>query len=208
MAWHESGHDNRARLRAADVLARRPVVAPEPGKFELSGGTFAILNYDYLVGAARGALAPDAWAREHDNAKSWLEKKVGESAANVWLHLDALAASTRAQAEAALAAAPPGVSPATPLDWALLGHVYALGERWDDALLPLERATHGCFEFIDVPFYIRAHIELGRTYEAKGDLQHACEQYGQIVARWGGARPRSVTAEAARARLGALRCPP
>ena len=206
VAWRESGRSDRAGRVAADVLTRRPVVAPDPSKFELAGGGLPILNYVELLGVAHGELTPEAWARERETARAWLERKVGETSSSLWLHLDAPMASTRAEAEAALAKAPKDVSLTTPLDGALLGHVYALAERWGDALLPLERATRACFEFDDLPFYQRAHFERGRAYEVKGDAPRACEEYARVVARWGSALPRSTSAEAAKGRAQALHC--
>jgi serine/threonine-protein kinase len=57
------------------------------------------------------------------------------------------------------------------------------------------------------PFaHLRGEVLLGRALEAKGDRAGACAAYASVVRRWGGAKPRSVTAEDAAARASALKC--
>jgi serine/threonine-protein kinase len=48
---------------------------------------------------------------------------------------------------------------------------------------------------------------LGQMLEQTSDRDGACAQYASILARWGNAKPRSVTADRARARSKALACP-
>ena len=56
-------------------------------------------------------------------------------------------------------------------------------------------------------------VAQGRCLRVDGDLEQksdrggACEQYAAILRRWGGAKPRSITADKARARSKALACP-
>jgi serine/threonine-protein kinase len=52
----------------------------------------------------------------------------------------------------------------------------------------------------------RGWLDLGAALEAKADRAGACDAYRMVVDRWGQARPRSVTAEHARARAVALAC--
>jgi hypothetical protein len=47
---------------------------------------------------------------------------------------------------------------------------------------------------------------LGQLLEQKTDRDGACAQYAAVLARWGHAKPRSVTAEKARSRSKALGC--
>jgi serine/threonine-protein kinase len=57
------------------------------------------------------------------------------------------------------------------------------------------------------PFgHVHAALDLGRALEAKNDTPGACDAYAKVLARFGKAKPRSVSAEAARARRSALRC--
>jgi serine/threonine-protein kinase len=50
-------------------------------------------------------------------------------------------------------------------------------------------------------------LDLGQALEATGDATGACGAYRKVLARWGNAKPKSVTADKARARSKALRCP-
>ncbi len=74
------------------------------------------------------------------------------------------------------------------------------------ALPWLEHATGGC-EVLTYPFdHVRAHLLLGQAREATGDAVGACAAYRVVVDRWGQAKPRSVSAEQAAARLQAMGC--
>jgi eukaryotic-like serine/threonine-protein kinase len=58
----------------------------------------------------------------------------------------------------------------------------------------------------DPPWHVFAALHLAEAREASGDDPGACEAYRAVLDRWGGAKPRSMTAEAARARVRALAC--
>jgi eukaryotic-like serine/threonine-protein kinase len=78
----------------------------------------------------------------------------------------------------------------------------------DEALPYLKRAVASCRVF-DAPFaHTHAMLNVGRALESKGDHAGACEAYGKVLARWGHAKPRSVTADKARERAKALGCAP
>ena len=51
---------------------------------------------------------------------------------------------------------------------------------------------------------MRAHYLLGLALEGSGDKAGAAKAYRFVVSQWGQARPRSVTAEKAKARLSAV----
>jgi serine/threonine-protein kinase len=53
---------------------------------------------------------------------------------------------------------------------------------------------------------MRTNLLYGQALEAQRDRAGACEAYRSILARWGKASPRSVTAEAAAKRVQALGC--
>jgi serine/threonine-protein kinase len=84
--------------------------------------------------------------------------------------------------------------------------VHALAGRWQDALAPLETATRTLNRLSSGVTHVRAYLWLGRTKEALGDTAGACEAYAHVVSDWGAARPRSTTADAARARRASLHC--
>ncbi|WP_437531136.1 protein kinase [Sorangium sp. So ce726] len=93
--------------------------------------------------------------------------------------------------------------------WLLLdlriGKVYALAGKGQEAIGPLTRVARSCAALAD-PFSItEARLYLGMALEATGDLRGAAAAYEAVLERWGKARPRSISAEQARARLGALR---
>lgn len=88
------------------------------------------------------------------------------------------------------------------------GVTYALSGRLDDAVERLSAATKPCRALI-FPFeHTQAHAWLGRELELKGDSAGACRAYGVVVARWGQAKPRSITADHARGRIRVLQCQP
>jgi serine/threonine-protein kinase len=90
-----------------------------------------------------------------------------------------------------------------------IGHALVLSGDVDKALPWLNRAAHICFSHRGDPFaQMRARLEFGQALEQKGDAKGACAAYGLITAQWGKATPRSVTAEQAKQRMKALRCPP
>jgi serine/threonine-protein kinase len=88
-----------------------------------------------------------------------------------------------------------------------VGRAYLLAGRVDEAVSWLERATRAC-NLVRFPVAAtRARLWLGEAREAKGDRAGACADYAAVVRRWGGAKPRSVTAEEASRRAAALGCP-
>jgi hypothetical protein len=89
-----------------------------------------------------------------------------------------------------------------------IGLVYLRAGHPRDAIAPLTRASRSCSAF-DYPVeQVVAFVHLGRAREATGDRESACTAYGAVVARWGHAAPRSVSADEARARRRALGCAP
>jgi serine/threonine-protein kinase len=90
---------------------------------------------------------------------------------------------------------------------ALAGHTLVLAGKTAEALPLLRRSAGNCFAF-DWPYlHVRSQLELGRVLAQTGDTPGACDAYAQVVARWGNAKPKSVTADAAREAARRLRCP-
>jgi serine/threonine-protein kinase len=86
------------------------------------------------------------------------------------------------------------------------GIALGLAGQAEQALPYLEKAVRSC-DLLSHPFdHLRARLVLGQVREQKGDIPGACAAYQDVIARWGNARPRSVTADAARARTAALGC--
>jgi serine/threonine-protein kinase len=131
----------------------------------------------------------------------------------VWFSGFAAPASTRADAEAALAALPSyGTLPASitasadPRFDEAVGRVMLLAGRTDEAIEPLRRASKMCAA-LDYPFVQgRAKLLLGQALEEKGDLEGACLMYGDVIRWWGNATPRSASGEKAKERAKKLGC--
>ncbi len=131
----------------------------------------------------------------------------------VWTYAFAATAETRDEAVAALAALP-AYAPLTSFVYyagipdAEIGSTYLRAGRVDEALPYLTRAAASCVAFRHPFVHARATMELGQALEEKGETAGACDAYAKVVARWGNAKPRSVSAEKARARRTALACKP
>jgi serine/threonine-protein kinase len=195
--YDEEGDARRAGAVAHEELTTRATVPGAP---------------TLLAAAARaGVLAPsdlearrDAWIeRARDGASS---RRPGD----LWLRAYAAPAETADEAkvaEAALASflPPPLARDLEPVD-ALYGKVLLLAGRIEDALPHLRAAAATCLAFDDPFVQTRASSDLGRALEARGDKAGACDAYATVLARWGHATPRSLTATAAAARSRALGC--
>jgi serine/threonine-protein kinase len=137
------------------------------------------------------------------------------------------AGTTRLFIHAAFAG-PDDLADALPYAWqpsphsdaeAFRGRVLMMAGKLDEALPVLKRAAARCSILpIDgggwswwrgyQPFaYVRSHLWLGHALEAKGDRAGACRAYGEVLHRWEGAKPRSITADEARERARVLGCP-
>ncbi|MGO8996086.1 MAG: protein kinase domain-containing protein [Polyangiaceae bacterium] len=110
---------------------------------------------------------------------------------------DALAALTKAG----------GVDPKfshTPFFSQGLGAMNAFTGHGAEAISYLERAETSCYVLEEVMDLTHDAYALGVAKEQTGDLPGARAAYQKVLDRWGSAKPRSVTAEKARARLRAL----
>ncbi|AUX22570.1 uncharacterized protein SOCEGT47_030740 [Sorangium cellulosum] len=87
-----------------------------------------------------------------------------------------------------------------------IGAVYHLAGMPHHAIYALRRAVTTCDGLGWPVRYVRSFWFLGQALEQTRDVPGACEAYASVIARWGSAAPRSVTAERARARMTALGC--
>jgi serine/threonine-protein kinase len=205
-ALRESGRDAEAGKVATAFLGKRPLL--NKGRW---GGDLSDEHSGVVLGAARaaGVVSAAAWRK---TTREWLDEwsKIAPRAYSrfeAWLVLFASEAVTRQDADEALAAMPShDVLNPDGLGAPALGHLYLLLGRWDEAIAQLEAAVRACAVLDDVRSLVRAHYELAQAYETQGDTDEACEHHAWVVARWKGAKPRSVTAEAAARRMGALGC--
>jgi serine/threonine-protein kinase len=162
-------------------------------------------------------LAPgDFEARRRARVELWRGR--GAYPGILWAFGFAGPASTPDEARAALDLLPQ-YAPLTPYVatfWLVLGevglpdasagHAYLLAGKPGDAVPYLRRAAAACADFDDVLTHMRAVLELGQALQATGDKDGACAAYRKVIARWGSAKPRSVTAEAARAGMKSVGC--
>jgi hypothetical protein len=116
---------------------------------------------------------------------------------------------TADEARSALAhtARVPAFDPDFPNLEAMLGRARLLAGEVDAARESLAQATRGCGRLVDPFADVRAHLWLGAVHEARHDTAAACEAYGEVLRRWGTETPLAKTAQAAKARRAALRCP-
>jgi eukaryotic-like serine/threonine-protein kinase len=142
----------------------------------------------------------------------WEDRAELTSKRFLWFHAWAAGATTPELASAALDARPryeplplhalETIAPAA------VGHVDLLAGRTEEAVAALREATASVSGFAFPVEHTRAFFDLGQALERTNDPKQACAAYGHVLARWRDAQPRSVTADAARKRIAALRCPP
>ena len=202
----ESGDAEGAHRVAADFAARS-------GSWQ----EFVLFNGGMNLAAYALRLAPgDFEPRRRERIDRWLAN--GGYRGMVWPYAFAAPASTPDEARAALDVMPDHapISSFVNSMWiylgdvglpdAAVGHVYLLAGKPIDALPYLRRAAAACADFDAILMHTRAALDLGVALEATGDDRGACEAYGKVLARWGRAKPRSVTADEARARGAKLGC--
>jgi hypothetical protein len=135
-----------------------------------------------------------------------------DDAETAWLYLQADPVETEGDASLALEALGHPVTLSVHAEAGLaayvLGKLYFLAGRFDDALAPLEAATHSCDALFRPVEQTRELEMLGEVREAKRDAAGACQAYEVVLRRWGKAVPSSVTAAKAKARTSALGCRP
>jgi hypothetical protein len=143
----------------------------------------------------------DAWVRDH--ASEVTQAGVVASYAS--------GVETAEEARQGLAlfpdVAPPPVLCEKDFALATFGKLYALAGRASEAVPLLERTVKSCYALMAPLVHTRATFYLGQALEAEGDRDGACTAYSSVLARWGNAKPASITAAKARERSRNLRCP-
>ncbi|AUX39991.1 uncharacterized protein SOCE26_013860 [Sorangium cellulosum] len=201
--------------RVADDFLHRMSAWHEPAT--AGDWTIAFLPYSYRAASMSKAAFDDAraaWiARVQSKWRAGAQAQQTEPRWAFWAEAHAASVETPEEAAEALRAIPAD-QPLPPERWRWLsldltiGKVYALSGKAGEAIAPLRRVARSCVALFEPFTMVQAHRYLGQALEAAGDAAGAAEAYGAVVARWGRARPRSITAEEARARLAALGKPP
>jgi hypothetical protein len=206
----EEGRDDDEAAVAADFLRRAAGWMPEPRAedFALAGDATPEMLEALLrtrrLDAAQYAAKRDAWLGP------WRDK-LGDLQAYAWLYAWAARAESPEEARAAVAALADfgGAAPTFIVDshaFADVGRVFFLAGR-GDATAWLRTGASAC-DALDFPMaHTRAQLWYARALAATGDRDGACRAYAVILARWGHATRRSLTAEAARDGLRAAKCP-
>ncbi len=207
----ETGKGDLARDTAASYLARKDAWSP-PHRVD----DVAILMdpVPTMLGALvhAGAIRPAQRAAQRaDWLHAWRAKTSEAYLGELWISAWGVPAESREDGIAALEAlaglgGPPVFAPSIPTQ-AILGRAYLLAGRVDEAVGPLRAGAASCTVLTDNLGNTRGWHDLGVAREGQGDQAGACQAYGVVLARWGHAKPRSVTADDARARSRALGCP-
>jgi serine/threonine-protein kinase len=197
----ERGDAAGAAALAGAYLRRRAAFSPPP----LDTDTAPFL---YAAQRRGGLLTPDALRTRMDRWRlDWRARLGGDLPPDAWTVGEARTVQSADEATQALATRPELRALSPGLDPGAVGRVSLLAGRFDEAESLLSAAAHGCNVF-DAPFdVVRASLDLGLAREGRQDTVGACAAYHDVLVRWGSARPRSVTAEKARERALALRCP-
>ena len=206
----ETGRPERARTVAEGYLARKDAWAPS---HRVDNVSIFLDPIPEMLGvlARTGGISPAQLEKQRSSwLGAWRAKTSAAYLGDLWIAAWAAPASSHEQGVAAIEAlssfgsVPPFI-PNMPAQ-ALVGHAYLLADRLDEAIAALRRGTATCTVLFDPFGNTRGWLDLGSALEAKGDRAGACEAYRVVMDRWGHARPRSVTAERARARTTALGC--
>jgi serine/threonine-protein kinase len=141
---------------------------------------------------------------------SWRARTSREYLPFLWVHAYATYAATPEDAAEAVRARDsfgpvPPYRPKTATN-ADVGRTLLLAGDVDAALPYLKKATRSCLP-LDQPFpFVRSQLWLGEALAKKGDTAGACAAWSSVVARWGDAKLRSLTAAAARAKAKDFGC--
>ena len=205
----EIGRTKEVAALAQDYVKRRGGWTPDPSSVDPT------LLADALRYRA-GDLSRAAFlrARESWRAREWIRlglatEREGRSA--LWFDGYARGVKTVADAKEAVAVMdafapfPRATQRNLRMDEALGGTLLRAG-RVEEALPLLRRASGSCLAAA-YPFdHAHAIADLGDALQKLGDRPGACYAYGELLARWGKARPPSVTAERVRASARTLHC--
>jgi serine/threonine-protein kinase len=206
MLYEEIGDRPRAVALAEDYLRRAAGSGPE-GAADYRGWALAELHLAGRIGDEELRRERDQWAAQaHAVANAWDDAS--------WIYFYGATAVTPEGAREALAALPRFPLPSqlgrvgerTEIEESV-GNTYRLAGALDDAIPYLRAAAGSCGVLNGFIAYVHAHEELGEALASKGDTRAACDEFRTVLSYWGDAKPRSVTADKARAQMRSLGCP-
>jgi serine/threonine-protein kinase len=209
--YEETGEKAAAVRLAQSLTARLPVLPTNAGGEDWAMAqdpTPLLYEVQYANGAftrAERDAKRDAWIG------AWRTRTTPAFFGSLWV--DGYASFVRSPEDALLAVqaraafGPLPAFPAKTASNAAIGRTFALAGDGSTAIPYLRKATHACTP-LDFPFaFVQSNHWLGVALAEQGDRPGACEALRAVITRWGDARPRSVTATAARAKARELHCP-
>ncbi len=211
----EQGHPDDARDVASAYLARKDAWVPA---HRVDDAAILLDPVPTMLGALARAGAitfEQRRAQRQQWLDAWRAKTSSAYLGALWVTTWARPSASADDAAEALAALPslgglPVFVPTEP--WkAWLGRVQLQAGHPAEAIDALRAAVASCTSLDNPVAYVRAWHDLGvalAARDAAGNRAAACDAYGQVLARWGHAKPRSITADDARARSKALGCGP
>jgi serine/threonine-protein kinase len=203
--YDETTQPAKALALSEDYMRHLPALTPD-----FSSARPAVIDRLRRAGRLTEAeyLAKrDAWVAEQRALEPPLTR------GDVWTRFHAYPARSEAEAREALAALP-GFEPQThPTVVGLstctgepIGRVYLLAGRIDEAIPHLRAAAGSCRVLACFLSHVQAEEELGEALAARGDTAGACASWQGVLDVWGHAKPRSRTADRARALSANLGC--
>ncbi len=211
--YEEEGNVVAAGAVASDYLRRARAWARDGGPSPLRAYVLAALRRSHRKSDEDARTLRDAWLAEEKTKRPTDYAKFG------WVTYFAMVAHDAREAREALDALPmfsplPSLAD-VPERIGDEGAVYALVGDAEHAIPLLRTGTALCGDIMNgleppeihtLMHQMRQRLLLGNMLEQQHDTTGACEQYGAILARWGQAKPKSVTADAARAHSKGLGC--
>ena len=153
------------------------------------------------------AMSPATFVQQRD---AWIAAHRSDVAQRGILSSYAAGVETADEAREALdlfpRVTPPPVLWEKDFTFTMLGKLYVLSGKAGEAVPYLQKTVKSCYALLSPLVHTRATFYLGQALEESGDRAGACSAYGNVLARWGNAKPPSVTANKARQRSRDLRC--
>jgi serine/threonine-protein kinase len=202
-ALTQIGDDKRAVALADAYMKRLPALTLEE--------PLALRNVVLRLRRSAGGISDAEFRATRETWSKEVSEQLPPNLANdVWFKFWAEPAASAQDAKEALDALP-RYSPLPAYEGIIynervMGQVLLLAGHVDEAIPHLQRAQHACFTPDYVPSHQLSAELLGEALESKGDKDGACAAYAEVLVRWGSAKPRSVTADKARAHTKALGC--
>lgn len=206
----ETGKNREAGDVVMSFLDRRDAWEPNPSAEDLAMAQDATPFLLFAAAEAERLSAEERMNRRNMWLRDWESRATPIARNYLWMHAYASTVYTTEESKQALEELSrlgplPPFRPATMAD-AYVGRTYLLAGRTDEAIAWLGQATQSCTA-LKFPFeQTRAFLWLGQAKESKGDTKGACGAYRVVLDRWGQAKPKSVSADQARARVSALGC--